>query len=88
MLEGKSREKLRALASEFRDIFGLNGRLYFPVVEILDILGEFFDNFNYEIVEDDTFPNNIHADTDIKTGTIRIKQSVYNGACFGEVVIE
>lgn len=84
MVEGKSREYLRELACSFREIFGLKETLYFPVVEILDILGKVFENFNYEIVENDTFPANIHADTDIKTGTIRIKQSVYNGACFGE----
>ena len=84
MVEGKTRKELRELACVFRGVFGLREILYFPIVEILDILGEFFGNFNYEIVEDDTFPENIHADTDIRTGTIRIKQSVYEGACVGE----
>ena len=84
MVEGKTRKELRELACVFRGVFGLREILYFPIVEILDILGEFFGNFNYEIVEDDTFPENIHADTDIRTGTVRIKQSVYDGACCGE----
>ena len=84
MVEGKSRKELRELACIFREIFGLKEILYFPIVEILDILGEVFDDFSYEIVEDDTFPANIHADTDIRTGTVRIKQSVYDGACSGE----
>lgn len=84
MVEGKSREELRKLAVLFREILELKEMLYFPVVEILDILSEVFDDFNYEIVEDDTFPVNIHADTDIRSGTIRIKQSIYEGACIGE----
>ena len=84
VVEGKSREELRELACIFREIFGLKEILYFPVVEMLDILGEIFEDFTYEIVEDDTFPTNIHADTDVRTGTVRIKQSVYEGACSGE----
>ena len=84
MVEGKSREELRDLAGAFREMFGLRETLYFPIVEILDILGVVFDDFNYEIVEDDILPINIHADTDIRTGTVRIKQSVYDGACSGE----
>ena len=84
MVEGKSREGLRELACKFREIFRLEKTLYFPIVEILDILGFVFDDFNYEIVENEVFPANIHADTDIRKGTVRIKQSVYDGACVGE----
>ena len=84
VVEGKSRDELRKLACVFREIFGLTEILYFPIVEILDIFVEVFEDFNYEIVEEATFPENIHADTDIRTGTVRIKQSVYDGACRGE----
>ncbi len=82
-VEGKSREKLRMLAEELRDVLGIKNKIYVPIVEFLDALGVVFDDFSYEIVEDDYFPNNIHAETDIRTGHIRIKQCVYDNACAG-----
>lgn len=84
MVEAKSRADLRNLALEFRKLLQLENVLYFPIVELLDVMAEFFKGFSYEIVEDDVFTDNIHADTDITTGHIRIKESVYEGACNGE----
>lgn len=83
-VEAKSRENLRRLAMSFRQYLGLGDTLYFPIVQILDVLPELFNGFNCEIVEDSVFPDNIHADTDIRTGNIRIKESVYERACRGE----
>ena len=45
---------------------------------------DLFDDFNYEVVEDKVLSKKVHADTDIRTGHIRIKESVYEGACNGE----
>lgn len=84
MVEAKSRDDLRSLARQFRKLLQLDNELYFPIVELLDIMSEIFDDFSYEIIEDNAFTENIHADTDIKTGHIRIKESVYIGACKGE----
>lgn len=84
MVEAKSRDDLRNLARQFRKLLHLEDELYFPIVELLDVMTEIFDDFNYEIVEDNVFTENVHADTDIKTGHIRIKESVYEGACNGE----
>lgn len=84
MVEAKSRANLRNLALEFRKRLRLENELYFPIVELLDAMTELFENFSYEIVEDDVFAGNIHADTDITIGHIRIKESVYEGACNGE----
>lgn len=84
MVEPKSRDDLRNLARQFRKLLHLEDELYFPIVELLDVMTEIFDDFNYEIVEDNVFSENVHADTDIKTGLIRIKESVYEGACNGE----
>lgn len=56
---------------------------YFPITELLDVLAEVFEDFSYEIVEDDELPLGTHADADVLTGHIRIKQSVYNNACNG-----
>lgn len=84
VVEAKSRKNLRDLAYTLRKHLGLENVLYFPIVEVLDVLPEFFDNFSYEIVEDHELPSGTHADTDITTGHIRIKESVYNRACDGE----
>ncbi len=52
MVEAKSRENLRTLARMLRKHLNLDDVLYFPIVELLDVLTEIFDDFNYEIVED------------------------------------
>ena len=84
MVEAKSRANLRDLAYMLRKRFQLDNTLYFPIVELLDIMAEVFPNFSYEIVDDKALPGKIHADTDIRTGHIRIKEKVYEGACGGE----
>ena len=84
MVEAKSRADLRKLARIFREHLHLDDVLYFPIVELLDVMTELFDDFNYEIVDDSELPKKVHADTDIRTGHIRIKQTVYDGACNGE----
>ncbi|MCD7722658.1 MAG: ImmA/IrrE family metallo-endopeptidase [Clostridiales bacterium] len=84
MVEAKSRSDLRNLARALRKQLQLDDELYFPIVELLDVMTELFEDFNYEIVNDKDMRKNVHADTDIRTGHIRIKESVYEGACNGE----
>ena len=84
IVEPKSRMDLRCLANVLRNHLGLQNELWMPIVELLDILSELFDDFSYEIVSDNELPKNTHADTDIRTGHIRIKESVYERACDGE----
>ena len=84
MVEAKSRIDLRKLARILRNHLNLDDELYFPIVELLDVFTEIFDDFNYEVVEDTVLSKKVHADTDIRTGHIRIKESVYNSACNGE----
>lgn len=84
MVEPKSRADLRHLGNILRHHLGLDNERWIPIVELLDVLSEALESFNYEIVEEDELPPNIHADTDIRTGHIRIKQSVYDSACDGE----
>lgn len=83
-VEPKSRKDLRALANSVRHCFGLDQEKRVPVVEMLDILSLANENFNYEIVSDDALSANIHAETDVRTGVIMIKETVYNRACNGE----
>ena len=83
-VEAKSRKDLRNLAMILRNHLGLENRLWIPVVELLDILEEIFESFSYEIVPDSALPPVTHAETDIRTGHIAIKESVYERACNGE----
>ncbi len=84
MVEPKSRTDLRRLARILREHLQLDDVLYFPIVELLDVMTELFSDINYEIVEDSVLSKKVHADTDVRTGHIRIKESVYEGACNGE----
>ena len=79
-VEPRSRSDLRHLASEIRKALRLDDQLYFPIVELLDVLEETLDGFSYSIIPDDELSPNKHADTNVYTGEIRIKESVYNGA--------
>ena len=53
MVEPKSRNDLRFLAGILRKHLGLENELKIPVVELLDIFSEIFDDFSYEIISDD-----------------------------------
>lgn len=82
--EAKSRNEIRKLAFTLRKYLGKENDKYFPIVESLDVLSEIFDKFSYEIIEDDEIKyDNTHAYTEVLTGHICIKQSVYDGACNG-----
>ena len=84
IVEAKSRKELRRCAELLRDKLGLENTLRIPIVHLLDVFAEILPDFSYEIVSDDWFVDEVHADTDIRTGHIRIKESVYDGACDGK----
>ena len=82
IIEPKSREELRELAYAFRKDLGLENQIYFPVVEVLEVLPTLY-GINYEIIDDCETPKDIHAYSDVVERKIYIKESVYNGACEG-----
>ena len=55
IVEPKSRKALRQLADMLRNKLGLSGELWIPIVELLDVLAEVFEDFSYEIVQILTF---------------------------------
>lgn len=61
----------------------LTNELYFPIVEVLEILHKFDEDAHFEIVEADELEENEHAVTDIISKTIKIRSDVYEGACNG-----
>ena len=61
MVEAKSRTNLRSLARILREHLHLDDVLYFPIVELLDVMTELFDDFNYEVVEDKVLSKKVHG---------------------------
>jgi hypothetical protein len=78
-----SHRYLRGIALKFREDLGFRDVIWFPIVECLDLISTINLEFTYEIVEDEELPYGIHAVTDVVNKVIRIKQSVYDGACCG-----
>ena len=84
IVESKTRLELRQLAMVLRKKLGLENELWIPIVELLDVLAEVFSDFSYEIVEDSELSNGTHGEIDIRTGHIKIRESVYLRASNGE----
>lgn len=85
-IEAKSRGDLRAIAYQIRVAFGLENQVYFPIVKFMEHMMEVvFDNYEWEIIKDDELPPHQDAVTEMENGkgTVKIKESVYYGACEG-----
>lgn len=82
-MESKSRMELRALAKKIRAVFGLEDTLYFPAVEVLEVIHKFDESAHFEVVGADELEEGEHAVTDIVNKTIKIREDVYDGACSG-----
>ena len=79
-----SREDMRQLATVIRKVFGYLDVWWIPVERLLDQMMVKFHDFSYEIVSDDEWDDkSSHADTDIMNNTIRIRESIFIGACDG-----
>lgn len=56
--QGISRKQIRAFMKYVRELCGMTDRMYFPVVEFLEIiLPNLIDDFTYEIVEHSEMPD-------------------------------
>lgn len=82
-----SRKELEKIASQIRKAFGCTDPYFFDVIDALEKIPAIFkDRFtvDYEIVDDDELAPNVPACCDQQwsdwTFTIRIKNSVYEGA--------
>lgn len=82
-VEPKSRAELRSIAQGFRAFLKLENTIYFPIEKVLETMPIIFPNFNWEIVDNSAMPPQNHADTNINSQTITIKQDVYDRACAG-----
>lgn len=55
----------------------LTDKLYFPIVEVLELLHKFDEDAHFEVVEADELEENEHAVTDIISKTIKIRADIY-----------
>ena len=82
--QGISRKKIRAFTKYVRELCGMTDRLYFPVVEFLEIiLPNLIDDFTYEIVEHSEMPDK-EGETIPSLNTIKIREDVYEKATQGD----
>ncbi len=83
-----SRLELRNIACVFRKMFNLSCDEIVPVVELLDLFCDRLGNVSYDIVDDEELPKNVPAATELNcdgTFTIKIKNSVYEGAYYRQI---
>lgn len=79
-----SRKSIREIAMMIRDITGFKNRLYFPVIEFLEIvMPKLFDDFNYEIRTKEEMGND-YALTYPEKKLIAIREDVYDNAVAGK----
>lgn len=78
-----SRIQIRKIANELREISGFKNIKRFPIVHFIEwVIGDPNSPFNFEIVEFYEMPET-YAVTDLQTGTIRIREDVYERAIAG-----
>lgn len=77
----ESRIDLRHLADIVRNKLGIaTDKKYIDVTLILERLNFLDPRFSFEVKSDDEFEDGVQAQTDIKSNTIFIRESVYEGA--------
>ena len=82
--EPMSTKQIRKIVREFRKYLNIEFDEYINVVKYLDFLTFIDPMFDYQIVEDNELPEGVQAETDVINHIIRIKQSIYEGACAGD----
>lgn len=80
-----SRKTIRSITQSIRKAFGFEDLMYFPIVEMLETMPTLFaeNGFHFEIVPDAELPDSVQGDTDVNNHYMRVKESVYDGACAG-----
>ncbi len=78
----RSSHNLLNCARRIREMFGVENTLYFPIVEILELMAAKFKNFNISIETDSDMPL-AYAYWSPKDKTLYVRESVYLGAQAG-----
>lgn len=80
-VEPMSRKEIRKFAKKFREIFGLEKELYFPIVQFIEwVLPELGLDYEYVSVQE---MGNAYGVTHTRKGIMKIREDVYEGAICG-----
>lgn len=80
-VEPMSRKNIRELVKRFREVFGLEKTLYFPIVQFIEwILPELGLNYEYVSVFE---MGDAYGVTHTRKGIMKIREDVYEGAIKG-----
>lgn len=77
-----SRDKIAKIAAIIRKNLGIEKQLYFPIIEVIELLAAECNDFNFEIVECDELQDT-YATTNTHDNIIHIRQDVYDRAVKG-----
>ena len=80
--EPMSRQTLRNIAHDVRCFLRLSKTNYFPILQILELIHLIIPESNYEILPESQMER--HAEIDVTSKTIYIREDVYIGACNGK----
>lgn len=80
--EPLTRQKIKNLAHSILKFLGLSEELYFPAPSILEKLHLFVPDAHYEILPTNQMEK--HAETDVVSKTLYIREDVYIRACNGK----
>ena len=78
-----SRSAIKREVESLRRMLEIEEILYFPVVQLFEILPIIYEGLITEIVEDSFLPDSF-AETDVLKKTITVRESIYNAACDGD----
>lgn len=76
--------QLRMAAYKFREIMGLENRLYFPVVQFIEWILPVVLDFDFEILDVSEMPPQTYAFTVPDKKIMYIRKDVYEAACKGQ----
>ena len=79
----KVKENIRKFVYQIRKKASLDKQLYFPIVEYMEnALGTIDNDFTLDVCPDNELPG-ILAEACPELHTIKVRQTVYDGACLG-----
>lgn len=79
----RSRQLLRKIARNIRELLDMENELYFPIVQVIELLAaDEEEEFDYEIVSDGEMTDT-YGTTNTASNIMKIRQKVYEGAIKG-----
>ncbi|MDY6019174.1 MAG: ImmA/IrrE family metallo-endopeptidase [Anaerococcus sp.] len=77
-----SRKDIRKMAYRFRELFGFENEMYFPIVQVIEFLSS-KGEFNLEICTVEEMGTK-YGETIPSENTIKLREDIYDNACDGD----